>query len=43
MKPMNLPTRTEIDEINREVYSLKKTLKELAEQVKVQSGWEDIG
>ncbi len=29
LKPMNLPTKTEIDEINKELYSLKKTVKEL--------------
>ncbi len=43
MKPMNLPTRIEIDEINREVYSLKKTVKELANQVKELSGRKDLG
>jgi len=30
LKPINLPTRTEIDEMNRELYSLKKTAKNLA-------------
>jgi class III poly(R)-hydroxyalkanoic acid synthase PhaE subunit len=34
MKPMNLPTKTEIDEINKELYSLRKTVKELSSQVK---------
>jgi hypothetical protein len=34
LKPMNLPTKTEIDEINKELYSLKKTLKELTSQIK---------
>ena len=34
LKPMNLPTKTEIDEINKELYSLKKTVKELTRQVK---------
>ncbi len=29
LKPVNLPTRTEIDEMNRELYSLKKTVKNL--------------
>lgn len=29
LKPINLPTRTEIDEMNRELYSLKKTAKNL--------------
>lgn len=34
LKPMNLPTKTEIDEINKEIYSLKKTVKELTSQIK---------
>ena len=34
LRPMNLPTRTEIDEINREVYTLKKAVKELGNQIK---------
>jgi len=34
LKPMNLPTKTEIDEINKELYTLKKTVKELTSQVK---------
>ena len=34
LKPMNLPTKTEIDEINKELYSLRKTVKELSSQVK---------
>jgi len=34
LKPMNLPTKTEIDEINNELYSLKKTVKELTIQIK---------
>ncbi len=34
LKPMNLPTKSEIDEINKELYSLKKTVKELASQIK---------
>src|SRR4030065_651574 len=34
LKPMNLPTKTEIDEINKELYCLKKTVKELTSQVK---------
>ena len=33
LKPMNLPTKTEIDEINRELYSLRKTVKTLSSQV----------
>ena len=28
LEPMNLPTKTDIDEINKELYSLKKTIKE---------------
>jgi len=34
LKPMNMPTKTEIDEINKELYTLKKTVKELARQIK---------
>jgi class III poly(R)-hydroxyalkanoic acid synthase PhaE subunit len=34
LKPMNMPTKTEIDEINKELYTLKKTVKELTRQVK---------
>ena len=34
LKPMNLPTKKDIDDINKELYSLKKTVKELARQVK---------
>jgi len=34
LKPMNLPTKTEIDEINKELYSLKKAVKELTSQIK---------
>ncbi len=34
LKPINLPTKTEIDEINKELYSLKKTVKELTIQIK---------
>ncbi len=33
LKQMNLPTKTEIDEINKELYSLKKTVKELTRQI----------
>jgi predicted nucleic acid-binding Zn-ribbon protein len=33
LKPMNLPTKTEIDEANREVYSLKKAIKEANRRV----------
>jgi len=38
LRPMNLPTRTEIDEINREVYTLKKTVKQLGNKIKELSG-----
>ena len=34
LKPMNIPTKTEIEEINKELYSLKKTVKELTSQIK---------
>jgi hypothetical protein len=34
LKPMNLPTKTEIGEINKELYFLKKTVKELSSQIK---------
>jgi hypothetical protein len=34
LKPMNLPTKTEIDEINKELYFLKKIVKELTSQIK---------
>ena len=34
LRPMNLPTKTEIDEINREVYLLKKSVKELGNRIK---------
>jgi len=34
LKPMNLPTKTEIDEINKELYSLKKHVKQLTSQIK---------
>ena len=34
LKPMNLPTKTEIDEINKDLYQLKKTVKELTSQDK---------
>jgi class III poly(R)-hydroxyalkanoic acid synthase PhaE subunit len=33
LKPMAVPTRTEIDEINKEVYMLKKTVKDLNKRV----------
>ncbi len=34
LKPMNLPTKSEIDEIYKEIYLLKKKVRELAKQVK---------
>ncbi len=34
LKPMNLPTKTEIDEIYKELYLLKKQVKDLTKQVK---------
>lgn len=33
LKPGGFPTRTEIDEINREVYSLKRTIRELKSEI----------
>ncbi len=33
LKPMNMPTSTDIDEINKELYSLKKTVKELNRKI----------
>lgn len=33
LKPMNLPTSTDIDEVNRELYSLKKTVRELTRKI----------
>ena len=33
LKPMNLPTKTEIDDINKELYSLKKIVKELTKSI----------
>jgi len=33
LKPMSLPTRTEIDEMNRELYSLKRTAKSLGKEL----------
>jgi hypothetical protein len=35
--PMNLPTKTDINEINKELYSLRKTVKKLSSQVRVLS------
>ena len=34
LKPSNLPTKTEIDEINKELYSLKKMIKDLDNKIK---------
>lgn len=34
MKPLNLPTKTEFEELNKEIYLLKKKVKELSKQVK---------
>jgi len=33
LKPMNLPTSADIDELNRELYSLKKTVRELTRKI----------
>lgn len=33
LKPNNLPTKTEIDEINKEIYDLKKMVKELTKEL----------
>jgi polyhydroxyalkanoate synthesis regulator phasin len=33
LRPMNLPTNTDIDELNMELYSLKKTVRELTRKV----------
>lgn len=38
LKPMNLPTKTDIEEIYKELYLLKKKVKELTSQVKSLSG-----
>jgi len=38
LKTLGLPTRTEIDEINREVYLLKKQVKELTGRIRELSG-----
>jgi len=38
LKPMNLPTKTEIDELNKELYSLNKKVKELTCKVNELSG-----
>ncbi len=34
LKPMNLPTKSEMDEIYKEIYLLKKKVRELTKQVK---------
>jgi len=33
LKPSNLPTKSDIDELNRELYSLKKQVKELSSKI----------
>ncbi len=33
LKPMNLPTRMEIDELNKELYSLRKKVRELTAKI----------
>lgn len=33
LRPGNLPTKTDIDEINKELYSLKKMIKELTKEI----------
>lgn len=38
LKPSNLPTKTDIDELNKELYSLRKQLKELTNKVNEISG-----
>ncbi len=37
LKPSNLPTKTEMDEINKELYFIKKQLKELSHRLEGQS------
>lgn len=37
LKPTNLPTKSDIDEINKELYFLKKQMKELTVRIKRQS------
>jgi hypothetical protein len=37
LKPMNMPTKTEVDEIVKEVYLLKRKVKELTSQIHVLS------
>lgn len=43
LKPNNLPTKTEIDEINKEIYDLKKIIKELTRDVQELSKKEEKG
>lgn len=38
LKQVNLPTKSDIDEINKELYSLRKKTKELARQIQELSG-----
>jgi chromosome segregation ATPase len=33
LKPSNLPTKSDIDEVNKELYFLKKQLKELSGKI----------
>jgi len=33
LKPSNLPTKSDIDELNRELYSLRKQVKELSGKI----------
>ena len=34
LTPLNIPTKTQIDELNKEVYTLKKIVKQLGNQIK---------
>lgn len=34
LKPANLPTKTEVDEVNKELYYIKNKVKELTDQIK---------
>jgi len=42
LKPNNLPTKTEIDEINKELYDIKKIVKELTKKIQILSKKEEI-
>jgi polyhydroxyalkanoate synthesis regulator phasin len=35
LRPANLPTRTEIDDLSKEVYVLKKQVKELTRNLRI--------